>query len=383
MKKLIFRNLIKDITIFFLLVSISITLIAWVIQAVNYLDIVSEDGHGFKVYFMFTLLSLPKLYGKLILFLYFLSVFYIISKYQNNNEILIFWSHGVKKKQFKNIILIFSFFILFVQIVINIFLAPRTQDLARSYIRSSNIDYFPSLIGQKKFNDTVKNLTIFIEGKDENQTLQNIFIKDAINSKNPKIISAKQGIIIKRDNQYSLRLINGTIANINQKKSNILHFKETILNLSNYGTKSITNAKIQEHDSIQMLACLTKYHKNFLVGNKLDYTEKSKYSESKFVCNADSIDPIFKEIYRRAILPFYIFFITLTAASLALIDRNNINYNKYKIFLFITGIIIVILSEISNSYATYDGSFDKIFITLPLTLIFLSYFLIFAKFKNL
>ena len=110
--------------------------------------------------------------------------------------------------------------------------------------------------------------------------------------------------------------------------------KETILNLSNYGTKSITNAKIQEHDSIQMLACLTKYHKNFLVGNKLDYTEKSKYSESKFVCNADSIDPIFKEIYRRAILPFYIFFITLTAASLALIDRNNINYNKYKIFLF-------------------------------------------------
>ena len=97
MKKLIFKNLIKDITIFFLLVSISITLIAWVIQAVNYLDIVSEDGHGFKVYFMFTLLSLPKLYGKLILFLYFLFVFYIISKYQNNNEILIFWSHGVKK----------------------------------------------------------------------------------------------------------------------------------------------------------------------------------------------------------------------------------------------------------------------------------------------
>ena len=90
MKKLIFRNLIKDIAIFFLLVSISLTLIAWVIQAVNYLDIVSEDGHGFKVYFMFILLSLPKLYGKLILFLYFISLFYIISKYQNNNEILIF-----------------------------------------------------------------------------------------------------------------------------------------------------------------------------------------------------------------------------------------------------------------------------------------------------
>ena len=103
MKKLIFRNLIKDIAAFFILASISLTLIAWVMQAVNYLDIVSEDGHGFKVYFMFTILSLPKLYGKLIIFLFFISVFYVISKYQNNNEILIFWSHGIKKKQFINI----------------------------------------------------------------------------------------------------------------------------------------------------------------------------------------------------------------------------------------------------------------------------------------
>ena len=71
MKKLIFRNLVKDIAVFFILASISLTLIAWVMQAVNYLDIVSEDGHGFKVYFMFTILSLPKLYGKLIIFLFF------------------------------------------------------------------------------------------------------------------------------------------------------------------------------------------------------------------------------------------------------------------------------------------------------------------------
>ena len=38
----------------------------------------------------------------------------------------------------------------------------------------------------------LKILTIFIENKNESQTLQNIFIKDAINSENPKIISAKK-----------------------------------------------------------------------------------------------------------------------------------------------------------------------------------------------
>ena len=32
--------------------SLSLTLIVWVIQSVNYLDFVSEDGHSMKVYLM-------------------------------------------------------------------------------------------------------------------------------------------------------------------------------------------------------------------------------------------------------------------------------------------------------------------------------------------
>jgi len=51
MKKLIFKKFLKDLTGFLLLVSLSIGLIVWVIQAVNFLDFVSEDGHSFKVYF--------------------------------------------------------------------------------------------------------------------------------------------------------------------------------------------------------------------------------------------------------------------------------------------------------------------------------------------
>ena len=380
MKKLIFRNLIKDIAIFFLLVSISLTLIAWVIQAVNYLDIVSEDGHGFKVYFMFTLLSLPKLYGKLILFLYFISLFYIISKYQNNNEILIFWSHGIKKKEFVNVVLYFSIIILVFQLLINFFISPKTQDIARNYIRTSNIDYFPSLIGQKKFIDTVKNLTIFIENKNEDGVLEKIYIKDTATNNDPttggrsKIISANKGIFVKKDNQYFLTLINGTIANIDSKKTNILKFSETKLDLSDYGTKSITNPKIQEHHSIQMINCLIQYYKE-----NIEYEIKSKYSDSMLVCNSDSIDAIYKEIYRRVMVPFYIFIVSFTASILILLSKNNIYYNKYKIFLFVAGTILVILTEVSHSYVSYNAKYNEILIMLPFLLIFIFYFFTFNK----
>ena len=53
MEKLIFRKFFADTIWFFLLGTLSLSLIVWVIQAVNYLDFVSEDGHSFKVYFLY------------------------------------------------------------------------------------------------------------------------------------------------------------------------------------------------------------------------------------------------------------------------------------------------------------------------------------------
>ena len=119
------------------------------------------------------------------------------------------------------------------------------------------------------------------------------------------------------------------------------------------------------------------------VGNpKLNYTTDAKYSRSKFVCNTDSINSIFKEVYRRTILPFYIFFITLIASSLALVERNNENYNKFKLILFVIGIVLIISSEISNSYAFYYSSFKNIILVMPLLSILLLYLLIFFKLKH-
>ena len=102
MKKLIFRRFSVDIIGFFLLAIISTGLIVWIIQAVNYLDFVSEDGHSLKVYFMYSVLSLPNIVGKLTIFVFFISVFFIISKYEDKNEMIVFWTSGVKKIEFIN-----------------------------------------------------------------------------------------------------------------------------------------------------------------------------------------------------------------------------------------------------------------------------------------
>ena len=72
MKKIIYRKIAKDCTKFFLLILFTISIIIWVLQAVNYLDFVTEDGHGFLVYFNYTLLSFPKIFSRVFPFAIFL-----------------------------------------------------------------------------------------------------------------------------------------------------------------------------------------------------------------------------------------------------------------------------------------------------------------------
>ena len=75
MKKLIFQKLFKDILVLFIVLSLSLTVIVWVMQAVNFLDFVSEDGHGLKVYFSYTLLNFPKIFSRLLLLHYLYQLF--------------------------------------------------------------------------------------------------------------------------------------------------------------------------------------------------------------------------------------------------------------------------------------------------------------------
>ena len=150
MDKLIFRKFSQDIVSFFLIASFSITFIIWIVQAVNFLDLVSDDGHSLNVYFYFVSLNLPKIFSKTIIFIFFISIFYVINKYNNANELIVFWNNGIKKIDFINFILKLSFLFLLMQLILNLFVVPKSQEIARSQLRSSDVDYFEGLIKPKK-----------------------------------------------------------------------------------------------------------------------------------------------------------------------------------------------------------------------------------------
>ena len=256
MDKLIFRKFSLDIVTFFLISSFSVTFIVWIIQAVNFLDLVSDDGHSLNVYFYYVSLNLPKIFSKTIIFVFFISIFYVINKYDSSNELIVFWNNGIKKIHFINFILKFSILFLILQLFLNLFIVPKSQNLARVFIKESNIDFLPKLISEKKFINVVKNLTIFVEDYKKNGDLRKIYINEKIDEDKSKIIVSNSGKIIKKNNKYVLRLYDGGITNINVDNTFTLNFSETDYDLSNFSTKTVTRSKIQELDSLIMFSCI-------------------------------------------------------------------------------------------------------------------------------
>ncbi len=371
MKKLIFRNIFKDITAFFIITSLSLTLIVWVIQAVNYLDFVSEDGHSFRVYFMYSLLSLPKIFSKLILFVFFISVFFTISKYEENNEILIFWNYGIKKSEFINKIIKFSFIYFLISIIFSFLIVPKTQDMARSYIRNSSIEYFPSLIKSQHFNDTVSNLTIFVEDITANGLIKNIFIKENFNDNRSRIISAREGVLAKKNNSFYLILFDGKIINIDIRNTNIIQFEKTEFNLSKFSTKSTVFPKIQETNSIKLIECLSSFINN-----------KEGFFERLFVCDESSVNAVLQEMYKRLIIPLYIIVVGFVASCLVIKSKNQFDSIKFKSIIFILGFVFVIFSEGSINILSFDNLNKSTILLIPFITCIVGY-LIFISSRKL
>ena len=357
MKKIIFKKLSDEILILFIVFSLTLTSIVWIIQAVNYLDIVTDDGHSFGVYFNYTLLSLPKIFSQLLPFIFFLSVFYIINLYEEKNQLLIYWTHGVTKIEFVNKIIKFSLFFLIIQFLLSIIVVPYANNKSRSFIRSSSLDFFPNLIKPKKFIDTVENLTIFIDSKNEEGDYENIILKDKTNINNVQTIIAQTGKIVSDDNSKILILYSGQIIQTNSKKNTTtFNFEETQFDLSKYSSKTTMKPKIQELNTFKLLQC-TKFLFNNSVG---------KLRLKNFNCEKSFLKNIIQELFKRIYLPIYIVLMALTSSLLVLKSKNTPHYSIFKIIIFIICLAFIIISQILLTISGASYLNNLLFLSFPI-----------------
>ena len=369
MKKIIFRKLLLDYMSFFLIALLSSAIVIWVFQAVNYLDIMIEDGRSYSVYVSYSILNFPKILNKLFPFVLFFSLYYVTIKYENSNELIIFWNFGIQKIKLVNFVFKFSIILMMIQLLLSSLIVPASQDLARSFLRDSEVNFYENFIKPKRFNDTIKNITIYSEKKDTEGNLYNLYLKKDIDENNFQITYAKKGIFKEFDNTPVLVLFDGeTITGKNDKITNFSFLKSDFLIDNAEANSFVTQKKTQELSSYSLLRCA-----KFLISTKQNKTDPKIIN-----CSTNNSRNIFKEIYKRFLIPIYILILSLTPLILFFLSKENSKYSKLKLITFLIGVFLIIFSETTIRLIS-ESLIRNIIISLLPFIFILTLYLIFLK----
>ena len=375
MNKRIFKKILTDFLTFFAIAILSSSLIVWVFQSVNFFEIIIEDGKSYFTYLSYSFLNFPKIVSKLSPFVLFFSFFFVLSKYEEKNELLIFWSIGINKINLIYFFFYFSLILMIIQMILNSLIVPNTLKYSRQLINNSNVNLFEGFIKPKKFNDTIKNLTIYTENKEQNQDLKNIFIKKKININDFQITYAKTGKL-KIGLNNTLELFDGETINYVNNNITKFTFQKSDFSLDNLESNAVNYIKLQETPTLVFFSCLNNLFKRGII-----FLENINSEGYALDCSINSLENIFKELYKRFIIPMYIPVLFLITLFLINHSKQEKNYTKIKFFVFLINFFVIIISETSIKFVSGSLKENYLLIIIPLLFIIILLINFFYHFK--
>ena len=361
----------------FALVLFSLSLIAWTVRAVNFLDLIVDSGYSTSTYFIYSFLNLSNILTKFIPLSFLLALLFTIIKLDRQNEFIVLWTSGIAKIKIANLFFCISLLILLIYITFSTIITPTALNISRNLIKHSGIDTISSFIKPNIFADTFKGLTFYIESKNDNR-IKNIFIRDDGNNLNnllpensdskDQTILAESGFI--QDNKIILE--NGLIQSYDQKNTiRVIQFNKTLLNFDNFDNRVIKDIKIQETPTTKILVCLKKYYSNELNDNI--------YIKN---CPKNNIAVIIETFSRRLGMPFYIPIISLLISFLLIYRKTEKSkiFNRY--LFFGLSFFLLVLSDLLIRYSGFSNFHFITYLSIPFLISPALYLILINKLKG-
>ncbi len=369
-KNRIYNYITLELIKSFILILFSLSLIAWTVRAVNFLDLIVDSGYSTSTYFIYSLLNLTNIMTKFIPLSFLLALLLTIIKLERQNELLVLWTSGVAKYKITNLFFFTSILVLIVYLIFSSIITPTALNKSRHLVKQSGVDTVINLLKPNTFSDTFKGLTFYI-GEKDNNIIKNIFIKDDSNNLNnllPEKTSAKNKTVIAEKgiiNKNKIILEKGVIQSYEKDNTvRIIQFNKTLLNFNNLDNRVIKDVKIQETSTLKILSCLRNHYYNQV---------SDVYVKN---CPKDNIAIVVETFSRRILMPLYIPLISILISFILIYTKNKKTkiINRYIFFLF--SFLLLILSELLVRYSGISNmgfyAYSLIpFITLPILYIIL------------
>ncbi|MAH89762.1 MAG: hypothetical protein CMI78_00700 [Candidatus Pelagibacter sp.] len=360
----------------FVLILFSLSLIAWTVRAVNFLDLIVDSGYSTSTYFTYSLLNLTNIMTKFIPLSFLLALLLTIIRLERQNELLVLWTSGIAKSKITNLFFLLSVSTMLFYILFSTIITPNALNKSRGLIKQSGVDTVTNLLKPNAFSDAFKGLTFYI-GEKEDNIIKNIFIKDDGNNLNSllpenstaknKTVIAEKGVVKKN----KIILENGFIQSYeNNDTVKIIQFNKTLLNFSNLDNRVIKDVKIQETSTYKILNCLKDHYYNQV---------SETYVKN---CPKNNIAIVIENFSRRFLMPLYIPLVSILISFVLIYTKNKKTKILNRYIFFTLSFTLLVLSELLVRYSGISNVGFYIYSLTPIALLPILYLILINKFSK-
>ena len=106
--------------------------------------------------------------------------------------------------------------------------------------------------------------------------------------------------------------------------------------------------------------------------------DKNQY---RFQCSHEpkQLNNLSQEFFSRIFKPLYFPLLAIVSALLLIKSKNSIGYSRYKIVIFVTGVVLISLSEILTKFFSYDFNKSFLLMVVPILITMVFYFLFYKQ----
>lgn len=239
--------IIKHLASTVAVVTVSLTSIIWLTQALRFIDFIVRRGISFGSFLELTLMLIPSLMLFILPFAVLISVIYVYYRLMMDSELLVLSGVGLSRLQIARPAITVSAGASGVAFLISMLLLPLSYHEFKSMQVFMRDNYATLLLQEDVFNNPVDGLTVYIHDRDRDGTMRGIIVHDSRNEKGPPVtMMAEEGRLEETPQGPRFLLKKGNRQEVEKGKLSFLDFDQYTLDLSFYSPAGMNRERQPE-----------------------------------------------------------------------------------------------------------------------------------------
>ena len=291
--KIIHRSIFKELVLTFLLSLSSLNFIIMMEKLIKLSRILSGVGTSLIDMVRIILFLQPQLFLLTIPMALLLSTLLVYGRLNMDNELIILRTSGMKFREISAPVVILGLLCFALNMAVGLYIGPKSSVQLRSEITNILRERMPSAMEEGSFNTSFKDIVIYVMHKTADNTIRGIFMYDNRNKNEPRILTAKEGIISAREG-YAINL---------SLKDGLIHMAKG---------DNTTEVFFKNYNMVLQIEtdAPSKKYSEMTPWELIERIDKSESRHAKF---------FYLELHRRFSLPFMCIIIIFLGPPLALI----------------------------------------------------------------